>query len=299
VTRQLLLSLLAVSAGVGIGALVVTELRTGTIPEHGTSQRSKPDIAGLLKSAGSSELSPTQLAQIVESLVQVLDEEIAERRLLAEQLEATQAELADLRQNLRGRVESAFESAARDQVESDIVASNAESVTSVEERMVAAGFTMDQQEQLRRREAEAVMEQIQLDDRARREGWFGTPRYYSEFEQLASGAEVLRNELGDDGYDRYLYANRRPNRIAVASVIQTSPAEQAGLRAGDVITRYGGDRIFATEQLSSLRSSGDPGAPVVVEIIRDGQPMQITMPRGPMGITTQPSVADPALPAGR
>jgi S1-C subfamily serine protease len=104
--------------------------------------------------------------------------------------------------------------------------------------------------------------------------------------------------LGDAAYDRYLYASGQPNRIAVTSVIQTSPAETAGLRPGDILLQYGGERIYSAQQLTSLRSSGARGAPVTVDIIRDGQPLRITMPRGPMGIQTELSLVDPAAPGG-
>ncbi|MFQ6004224.1 MAG: PDZ domain-containing protein [Woeseia sp.] len=94
------------------------------------------------------------------------------------------------------------------------------------------------------------------------------------------------------------FASGRPNRVAVRTVIETSPAEQAGLQPGDVIRSYAGARVFSSEQLVNLRSAGVKGMPVTVEIVRDGELMQITMPRGPMGIQTRQDVVDPSAPGG-
>jgi hypothetical protein len=38
-------------------------------------------------------------------------------------------------------------------------------------------------------------------------------------------------------------------------------------------------------ELRSMSFSGNRGEDVVVEVIRDGQRMQLVLPRGPMGIT--------------
>ena len=139
------------------------------------------------------------------------------------------------------------------------------------------------------------MAAIELDDRARREGWVNTPRYYQESRDLASGPTAIRDALGDE-YDRYLFASGLPNRVAVGSIIETSPAEQAGFRPGDVIVRYGGENVYSNEQLIDLRSAGVRGEAVAVEILRDGQSLQLTIPRGPMGVSTAATVINPAAP---
>ena len=168
----------------------------------------------------------------------------------------------------------------------------------IDARLAAAGFTPQQIETLGRREAAAQMQQVELDDQARREGWVNTARYYQELNNLVSGADTVRSDLGDDAYSRYLFASGRPNRVTVSRVIATSPAEKAGLQHGDVIRSYGGERVFSTQQLVNLRSAGDKGMPVIVEVIRDGELMQIWIPRGAMGIQTRPDTADPNAPGG-
>ncbi|MDH4314869.1 MAG: PDZ domain-containing protein [Gammaproteobacteria bacterium] len=296
-TRRLLAIVVALAAAAGVAVLAMSRFTIEYDPAKILPTDRSADLVERLKRSQTSELDQQQLSQVVESLVQVLDEEIRERRLLAEQLEATRAELDDLQQNLRTRVEESFRAAA-EEVESTDVSEYEQAriarAQSIKSKLQAAGFTPDQVEHLRRRQAEAEMQQVEMDDRARREGWFGTARYAEEYASLASGAEAIRGELGDEAYDRYMYASGRPNRVAVGSVIQTSPAERAGLRPGDIITRYGGEKIYSPDQLTSLRSTGDRGAPVAVEILRNGQVMLISMPRGPMGIQTQPTIHDPA-----
>jgi len=299
---RILILILAVGAGFGLGALVVTQLATDEPSAGGTLQRPAESVVERLAQGGAGELDPEQVAQVVETLIRILDEEIAERHVLAEQLEGLQSEMTDLQENLRARVEAAFsdarnEASANTGNTSPSEQSNQAGQT-IEGRLAAAGITPRQVESIRRGEAVAQMRQIDLDDRARREGWLNTPRYYEEFRNLASRADIARRELGDDGYDRYLHAMGQPNRLAVGSIVATSPAERAGLQPGDVILRYGGERVFSSEQLVELRSGGVRGESVVVEIVRNGNLIQITMPRGPMGVQTRPDVVDPDGPGG-
>ena len=285
----------AVAVGAGIGAFTAARMASDDSSSETDSRHVAATLAERLTSVEPNELDPEQVAQIVDSLMQILDEEIKERQVLAEQLEEVRSEMAELQQNLRARVEEAFLDTPRTE---DVRSPDAQVNQSQEERLAASGFTPQQFEDLRRREEGAQMQQIELNDRAIREGWVNSPRYFEELNRLTSGTDSIRRELGDDAYDRYLYASGRPNRIAVGSVIATSPAEQAGFKTGDVIRSYGGERVFSSAQLVNLRSAGKIGTSVVVEIVRDGELMQITMLRGPMGVQTRPDRVDPFAPGG-
>ena len=228
---------------------------------------------------------------MLESLTRVLDDEINERRVLAEKLEALDSEFADLNRNLKSRVEEAF---TADNVQRQSTGTTVS--PTVDDRLVAAGFTRQQLAFVRKLQAEGQMAAIEMDDRARREGWVDTPRYYQESRDLASGTTAVRDALGDELYDRYLFASGSANRLAVGSIIESSPAEQAGFRPGDVIVRYGGENVYSNQQLIDLRSAGVRGEAVAVEILRDGQSLQLTIPRGPMGVSTAATVLDPAAP---
>lgn len=286
---------LAVVVGIGIGAFAFSRTAPDDLPSEPLSTELKNSITGRLIGGESSELDPAQVAQVVESLVQILDEEISERRVLAEQLEELRSEMTDLQQNLRARVDAAYAAERRN---NNSERSSQRGDARQEERLAKSGLTSQQFETIRRREAIATMQRIELDDQARREGWVDSPRYYEAFNELEGDSNSIRAEIGDEAYDRYLFASGRPNRIAVGTVIPTSPAERAGFQVGDVVMSYGGEKVYSTEQLTNLRSSGDSGALVAVDIIRDGQPIQITMPRGPMGIVTRSNVIDPGATGG-
>ena len=98
-------------------------------------------------------------------------------------------------------------------------------------------------------------------------------------------SDTLRSELGDADYERYLEANNRSTSISVSSVIESSPAQSAGLMPGDEIIRYDGERVFSMTDLTRRTMVGEPGQTVLVDVMRNGNLMQIVMPRGPVGIT--------------
>ena len=292
---RILILLLAVAVGAGVGAFTAVRMTNDGPPSESDTKRDAVNLAERLATADPSELDPEQVAQIVDSLMLIVDEEISERQLLADQLDEVRAEMADLQQNLRASVEAAFSENRGNRVSQS---SGSQVEQSLDKRLAASGFTLQQFEELRRREEGAQMQQIELNDQAIREGWINSPRYFEELNRLSNSTDDIRRELGDDAYDRYLYASGSSNRIAVGSVIATSPAEQAGLQAGDVISRYGGERVFSGGQLVNLRSGGNIGSPVVVEIIRDGELIHLTMPRGPMGVRTRPQRVDPLTLGG-
>lgn len=286
--RQSWLFVLAVAAGVLVGALGVSTwsgsapvpVNPAGIPAGPSPGQSRQDLSGL----------PDSDRAAIESLAEVLNAEIHERRVLADQLEQLKAELMDLEQNLRVRVEDAFEMDEGSRgPESDI-----EVARTREERLAAAGFTRQQLATIDRLQAEAQMAWIDLDDRARREGWLNTARYARESRELSSGMAVIHDALGDDLYDRYLYESGFPNRIAVASIVETSPAQKAGFRPGDVVVTYAGENVYSNQQLVELRSAGVRGEPIAVEVARDGEILQLTIPRGPMGLAMTPTRVDPA-----
>jgi len=147
-------------------------------------------------------------------------------------------------------------------------------------RLVNSGFTQAEAEWILRRESELQMQALRDRYEAERRG--EAPDYFSGRD---AAGDVLRTELGDEAYERYLAANRRSISVTVGSVLESSPAQAAGLVAGDEIVSYDGRRVFDLSDLTTLTKEGDPGQTVVVDILRGGQPMQVVIPRGPLGIT--------------
>jgi hypothetical protein len=144
--------------------------------------------------------------------------------------------------------------------------------------LVDAGFSSDRAEWLSRRAAELRMQALQAQYDARRGGTQVEGR-------VVNPESTLRSEIGDPEYEQYRRALGLPTSVGVRNVLASSPAESAGLRAGDEIVSYAGTRVFDMGDLNRLTFEGNAGQPVLVDVLRDGQRMQIVLPRGPVGIT--------------
>lgn len=85
------------------------------------------------------------------------------------------------------------------------------------------------------------------------------------------------------GIGATLGADLENNRLVVISPMEDSPAEEAGLKSGDVIKAIDGN-VYAAAQLSEAATylkNGDEGTSVVLEIERDGtEKLEITITRG-------------------
>jgi hypothetical protein len=147
--------------------------------------------------------------------------------------------------------------------------------------LISAGFAPDRADWIIRRESELQMQAMQARFDAMRSGEPMNP-----FNASLNPDSGLRAEMGDIEYEQYLAANGRPTAVHVGSVIESSPGQVAGIRPGDQITRYDGQRVFNTMDLTLQATQGVPGDSVVVEIVRDGVSMQIVLPRGPIGVST-------------
>lgn len=222
------------------------------------------------------------LEQRIRALEQAVSEERLARQLLQDEVMFLTGELDQY-----PAVESIAEPGAQD---TDAVAESSNSRRETYRRrftsdgrtelLIEAGFQPGRAEYIVRRESELQMASLQLRYEAERDG---TPYDYS---QRDSSSNALRAELGDAEYEQYLQANGRSTNVAVSNVIESSPAQRAGLQIGDEIVRYDGYRVFSMSDLSSQTMQGDPGVSVAVDIMRDGMPMQVVLPRGPVGVST-------------
>ena len=79
-------------------------------------------------------------------------------------------------------------------------------------------------------------------------------------------------------------AEGRNNRVRIEGVIDNSAAALAGIETGDIILRYSDERIFSFRDLRTATTSGDRDQPVTVQVIRDGEVVDLDIPRGPMGV---------------
>jgi S1-C subfamily serine protease len=70
------------------------------------------------------------------------------------------------------------------------------------------------------------------------------------------------------------------SRSDVPAVFPNSPAEKAGLKAGDIVTAIDGNTVTADKDLSQAMLEHSPGDTVVLTILRDGQTMTVDVTLG-------------------
>jgi hypothetical protein len=147
--------------------------------------------------------------------------------------------------------------------------------------LIEAGFSAVRADWIIQRESALRMEAMQSRYEAMRSGESSNMVY-----DFFNPDFTLREEIGDAQYETYLQANGRSTAVGVGTVFDSSPAQTAGLLPGDEITHYDGARVFNTFDLTRQTMEGDAGENVVVNITREGMPMQVVIPRGPLGINT-------------
>lgn len=150
-------------------------------------------------------------------------------------------------------------------------------------RLVAGGFDPDRAEWIVRRQSELEMEALERRYQASRSGEPLTAEWFTSREA------ALREELGDEDYERYRQATGRPTRVRIDQVLAGSPAEEVGIVPGDEILSYDGERVFDMMDLRRLTLAGEPGRSVTLRLRRGDDDRVVSLPRGPIGVQTQGS----------
>ena len=266
----LLLGLL-LALGLGLGAWMVAKQRPVLAPAR------QADPAAYLDTSADVE-------ERIRALEQAVAEERNARQLLEEELQVLYAEVSALAGESEGSPaggRQGIEPAEDVQARFETLRNSRSSSEGRKDLLIEAGFAPDRAEWIVQREAELQMEAMQARFEARRSG-----EPFDPFDVAISPERALREEIGDSEYEQYLAANNRPTSVAVSMVLDASPGQAAGLQVGDEILRYDGERVFNSFDLTNETMQGEPGESVVVDILRDGSPMQVVMPRGPIGIST-------------
>lgn len=107
--------------------------------------------------------------------------------------------------------------------------------------------------------AKAVMESILKSGRVVR-GWVGL-----EFEELTAARLKQLGVTSEGG-------------VLVSGVVEGTPASDAGLKQGDIITRYNGRNMTRFSTLRAAIAVTPPGTKSTFEILREGQAKTITVP---------------------
>jgi hypothetical protein len=277
----MLKTVLLLLAGLGAGLAIAFGLRLGSTPPPVEAEASSGTTFADRSGATGAGDSDARLVALEEALAAEVEQRIA--------LESRVAELsADLeafgerprigpRAGEAGAGEPDAASAERVRVpfRRDADTSPEERERRIVEQLMAAGFAPDRAEWIHRRSQELRMEAMQAQYEARRAGRPEAPDL---------GERALREELGDADYERFLTAMGRSTTVAIDGVLASSPAERAGLVPGDEIIAYNGRRVFDIAELNELTLGGETGESVVVDVRRNGQALQLVLPRGPIGI---------------
>ncbi len=79
--------------------------------------------------------------------------------------------------------------------------------------------------------------------------------------------------------------------VLVSDVVKDSPAEKAGLKPGDVITRFDAKKIENAHKLSQAVAATAPSTQVKVDILRNGNAKTVSLTIGTMPSEEQPIIA--------
>jgi hypothetical protein len=143
------------------------------------------------------------------------------------------------------------------------------------DRLVKAGFSRERAEWLEKRMQELQVQAQQAQFEAQKNG--------QPFRRVDT-QDQLRREIGDAEYEKLLTGMGQSTSVQVMDVLASSAAEKAGLKPGDQILSYAGTRVYEMNELNQLTYQGTPGEQVTVEVKRDGQTVQLQMPRGALGL---------------
>ncbi|MEX2124362.1 MAG: PDZ domain-containing protein [Woeseia sp.] len=248
--------------------------------DESEGSRKNADSALRADSASSSFERSAPLEERIRALEQAVSDERYARQLLQDELFVLTEEIDAVTAQRSPEVAADASSSSVERVETAPGGSRRNRGDSIVARLLEAGFAPGQAEWIVQRESQLQMEMLQARFDAERSG-----ELMDFYQSRTAASDALRSELGDADYERYLDATGRSTSISVSNVLENSPAQRAGLRPGDQIMTYDGERIFSMSDLTHATLQGQPGEQVVLDVLRDGVTMQMVLPRGPVGIS--------------
>jgi len=227
----------------------------------------------------------------ITSLVRKLDQGIEHRQQLEKELQTLRAEVNQLSDQL-----AVLSPQLNPSLQDQSLSTNAENFNSDADmvtQLVDNGFTPERATNIKRRFDKLDLDRLYLRDKAVREGWVDTPQFREAVSELDKNSIGLREDIGDQDYDKLLYATGQFNRVVINEVMAESPAQQAGIEAQDIVLAYDGRRIFTWDELREATTQGQEGDTILVDIIRGGEEVQISIPRGPLGVKLDAARLEP------
>jgi len=207
-------------------------------------------------------------------------------------IEHLETELTKVKQQLQ-EIESTLQSVTNSAISSEIISPaktrNSQFSSALTQRLynleslIRGGIDPSIAEDIVRRKNSIELKRLQLQDIATRENYLNKQQYYDELEVINKQDISLREELGDERYDEYLFNSKQNNRIRISSVMLGSAAEQAGIQKGDVVLSYDNNRMYTWQELKDATTQGQLGEFVSISIYRNGDIFSFSVPRGPLG----------------
>jgi len=161
------------------------------------------------------------------------------------------------------------------------------------ESLSATGMNTDEADKLLRRMSQQEYQRLELQNNIRRNQGAASNTYREQLRELNKNKISLRSELGDEAYDKYLFASQQSNRVKISSVMAGSPAESSGFESSDIILSYDGQKILNWADIRRVTLEGDIGSYTNVDILRNGERMSLMVPRGTLGVQLEPVQLDP------
>lgn len=281
-SQSKLLLFITLLAGVGLGAWARDAIQ------------SEPQSFDMGTTAPLQAQTTTDTRYNADAVIRELREELTraeeERNQLREQVEALSVRLSALDKQPVATLESPAKELPRANRRRGAGALTVQALTD-------AGISERDAATIKSRLDELSMQRLYLRDQAQREGWLGKEEYRDEIRRLNQAQSNLAQEFGDDNYARYLYATGRPNQVDVQSVIENSPAYNAGMQTGDRLISYDNQTVYDARTVRRGTQQGSSGEMVPVVVMRNGQRVELYVPRGPLGITMDAqSVRPPGQP---
>ncbi|WP_323844780.1 PDZ domain-containing protein [Microbulbifer magnicolonia] len=157
------------------------------------------------------------------------------------------------------------------------------------QRLVDAGinpdraeFILEKQERFQYEHTKLAYEYRHLKDKSSAEA----ERLREQLDTYSHPRKYFEHELNEQEFELYLEATGGRQEMRIDRVVSETPAANVGLRAGDRIISYNGERVFHMGDLRTQVYRVAPGKTVAVEVQREGSSSRETIyvPSGPLGI---------------
>ncbi|MEE8059438.1 MAG: PDZ domain-containing protein [Pseudomonadales bacterium] len=218
----------------------------------------------------------------LKQLQQQLAEEVAVRSALAYELEWLQILLADQAAVSTKAGQTNDKSSATSPIKPQY---NTE-LWFDEKLLLVLGINSSDVQDLKERFDQTALEKLYLHNQANRAGRGNRGELLKAIRKLDRS---LQQELGDQEYDRLLYATGQNNRVTILDILTNSPAAIADIQKGDIILSYGGEKIYSPSELYKSTTKGSVGELVAIEILRGDEYLVTYLPRGPLGTRFKPT----------